>query len=230
MLWSDYSSLNLLNLWMKSYGVTIKRKLLSQNVCKPSTTYFLLLNKRKFIFLWLFLGGGPPTNWSVGATNLPRDKCLHCLWWKTFILHQMHQYLVTDSMRKCSQAVDGILVSRKTVTDMIDTQVFKTLNIPMENWLILLNYTTGTFNEVTKKSLSRNTIDTIFSWAVSALSGCNNKLRIPSGKCGSKKWQRAKNFSPQSQGLKKVRQSKTSKFPCWVLTKVTFKAHRQIIL
>ena len=64
----------------------------------------------------------------------------------------MHQDLITHSMRKCSQAVDGILVSRKTVTDMIDTQVFKTLNIPMESWLILLNYTTGTFNKVTKKA------------------------------------------------------------------------------
>ena len=71
----------------------------------------------------------------------------------------MPQDLVTHSMRKCSQAADGILVSRKTVTDMIDTQVFKTLNIPMENWLILLNNTTGTFD---KKSLSRNTIDNIF--------------------------------------------------------------------
>ena len=64
----------------------------------------------------------------------------------------MDQDLVTHSMRKCSQAADGILVSRKAVTDMIDTQVFKTLNIPMENWLILLTYTTGTFNKVTKKA------------------------------------------------------------------------------
>ena len=64
----------------------------------------------------------------------------------------MDQDLVTHSMRKCSQAVDGILVPRKTATNMIDTQVFKTLNIPMENWLILLTYTTGTFNKVTKKA------------------------------------------------------------------------------
>ena len=73
----------------------------------------------------------------------------------------MYQDLVTHSMRKCSQAADGILVSRKTVTNMIDTQVFKTLNIPMENWLILLNYTTGTFDKVTKKAF-QDTIDNIF--------------------------------------------------------------------
>lgn len=124
----------------------------------------------------LFGRGNHPLIEAYGAINLPRDKCLHCLRWKTFILHQMDQDLVTHSMRKCSQAVDGILVPRKTVTNMIDTQVFKTLNIPMENWLILLTYTTGTFNTVTKKA-----------WAVSVLSECNNKLGTPSGKCGWKK-------------------------------------------
>lgn len=100
----------------------------------------------------LFGRGNHPLIEAYGAINLPRDKCLHCLRWKTFILHQMDQDLVTHSMRKCSQAADGILVSRKAVTDMIDTQVFKTLNIPMENWLILLTYTTGAFNKVTKKA------------------------------------------------------------------------------
>ena len=98
--------------------------------------------------IFFFFGGGE----GHPLTNLPRDKRLHRLWCKTFILHQMHQDLVTHSMGKCSQATDGILVSRKTVTDMIDTQIFKTLNIPMENWLILLNYMTGTFNKVTKKA------------------------------------------------------------------------------
>lgn len=137
-------------------------KTISFTECLHSTTYSLGLNQKKFKFLWFFWEGGAPTNWSVEATNLPRDKCLHCLRWKTFILHQMHQDLVTHSMRKCSQAADGILVSRKTVTNMIDTQVFKTLNIPMENWLILLNYMTGTFNKVTKKPLFTIIIDNIF--------------------------------------------------------------------
>ena len=102
----------------------------------------------------------------------------------------MHQDLVTHSMRKCSQAADGILVSRKTVTNMIDTQVFKTLNIPMENWLILLNYTTGTFNKVTKKAFQE--IPLIFFFM---------SLGTPSGKCGFKKMAKGKEILPAISGL-----------------------------
>jgi len=79
----------------------------------------------------------------------------------------MYQDLVTHSMRKCSQAADGILVPRKTVTNMIDTQVFKTLNIPMENWLILSNYMTGTLNKVTKKTFQEIPLIIFFMSCVS---------------------------------------------------------------
>ena len=90
-------------------------------------------------------------------------------------------------MRKCSQAADGILVSRKTVTNMIDTQVFKALNISMENWLILLNNTTGTFD---KEAFQEIPLIIFFM-----------SLGTPSGKCGFKKKAKGKEILPAISGL-----------------------------